>query len=219
MSTTRTASQPKQDRSRLTRQRLLETTVRCLAERGWSASTVSVIATEAGISRGALQHHFPTRETLVVAALEYMFEERRAAVERLGPPPGDSVTATAGPVDEAERVHDVVSTLVEVYTGDLFRAALHAWTAAAADEQVRSLIAPLERRFARSVHDQAVSQLGVDDSDPHVRTLIQATLDLARGLALADLLSDDSKRRHRIVATWSATLAGELGRSRPPTLS
>lgn len=210
MSTARTASQPKQDRSRLTRQRLLETTVHCLAERGWSASTVSVIASDAGISRGALQHHFPTREALVVAALEYMFEERRAVVEHLGPPPD-------GTVDEAERVHSVVSTLVEVYTGELFRAALHAWTAAAADEQVRSLIAPLERRFARSVHDQAVAHLGVDDSDPHVRTLIQATLDLARGLALADLLSDDSKRRRRIVRTWSDTLAAELGRSQPHT--
>ncbi|MGO1166956.1 MAG: TetR/AcrR family transcriptional regulator [Janibacter sp.] len=217
MSTARTTSQPKQDRSRLTRQRLLETTVRCLAERGWAASTVSVIASEAGISRGALQHHFPTREALVVAALEYMFEERRAVVERLGVPLDDAAASTDDSVDEGAHVHRVVSTLVEVYTGDLFRAALHAWTAAAADEQVRTLIAPLERRFARSVHEQAVAQLGVDDSDPHVRTLIQATLDLARGLALADLLSDDSKRRRRIVRTWSATLAGELGRSQPPT--
>lgn len=202
MSTARAATPPKQDRSRLTRQRLLEATVRCLAERGWAASTVSVIAHEAGISRGALQHHFPTREALVVAALEYMFQERRALVERLNPPRGG---------DDSDRVHAVVSTLIEVYTGDLFRAALHAWTAAAADEQVRSVIAPLERRFARSVHDLAVAHLGVDDSDPHVRTLIQATLDLARGLALADLLTDDSKRRRRIVRTWSATLASELG--------
>lgn len=204
MSITRTVSEPKQDRSRLTRQRLLEATVRCLAERGWSASTVSVIADEAGISRGALQHHFPTREALVVAALEYMFEERRVLVEQMPLPPTDSS-------DGAVRVHTVVSTLIEVYTGDLFRAALHAWTAAAADEQVREVIAPLERRFARSVHDLAVAHIGVDDSDPHVRTLIQATLDLARGLALADLLTDDSKRRRRIVTAWSATLAGELG--------
>lgn len=196
-----TASEPKQDRSRLTRQRLLEATVHCLAERGWPATTMTVIADEAGISRGALQHHFRTRETLVVAALEYMFEERRAVVDRMSPPGGDG----------ADRVHAVVSTLIEVYNGELFRAALHAWTAAAAEDQVREVIAPLERRFARSVHDLAVEHLGVDDADPHVRTLIQATLDLARGLALADLLTDDSKRRRRIVRTWSATLAQELG--------
>lgn len=200
MSTARPASEPKQDRSRATRQRLLESTVRCLAEHGWTAATVSVIAAEAGISRGALQHHFPTREALVVAALEYMFKERTALVERTSAPT----------VDGAERVHSVVSTLIDMYNGDLFRAALHAWTAAAADEQVREVIAPLERRFARSVHALAVLHLGVDDDDPHVRTLIQTTLDLARGLALADLLTDDSKRRQRIVRTWSRMLADEL---------
>lgn len=194
------AAGPKQDRSRLTRQRLLETTVRCLAERGWQHTTVSVVAQEAGISRGAAQHHFPTREKLVVAALEYVFEEQRAQVERTPQPTGH------GP----ERVHTVVRTLVGLYTGELFRAALHAWTAAAADENVREVITPLERRFARSVHTTAVAHLDVDDSDPHVRTLIQATLDLARGLALADLLTDDSKRRRRIVRAWSDVLAGEL---------
>lgn len=191
---------PKQDRSRLTRQRLLETTVRCLAERGWSATTVSVIAKEAGISRGAAQHHFPTREALVVAALEYVFDEQRAQVERTPPPSGH------GP----ERVHTVVRTLVDLYTGELFRAALHAWTAAAADAHVREVITPLERRFARSVHAAAVQHLDVDDSNPHVRTLIQATLDLARGLALADLLTDDSKRRRRIVRAWADVLVDEL---------
>ena len=63
----RAAGEPKQDRSRATRQRLLEATVHCLAELGWSAATVSVIADEAGISRGALQHHFPTRQELIAA--------------------------------------------------------------------------------------------------------------------------------------------------------
>jgi hypothetical protein len=41
---------------------------------------------------------------------------------------------------------------------------------------------------------------------PGVRESIQATLDLARGLGLANLLTDDSKRRHRITAEWSRIL-------------
>jgi AcrR family transcriptional regulator len=40
---------PKQDRSRVTRQRLLESAVTCLAELGWSGSTVSVVAAHAGV--------------------------------------------------------------------------------------------------------------------------------------------------------------------------
>jgi hypothetical protein len=55
-----------------------------------------------------------------------------------------------------------------------------------------------------------VRLLGADDSDPSVRALIQATLDMARGLALADVLTDDSRRRARVVRAWSGQLASAL---------
>jgi AcrR family transcriptional regulator len=193
-------SAPKQDRSRATRQRLLETTIRCLAQHGWEVSTVAFIAGEAGISRGAVQHHFRTREALIIAALEHMFAERAALLDAL-PDPGAS-----GP----DRVHTVVTGLVDAIGGELFRAALQVWTVAAADPELRSAVVPLERRFARGVHDRAVRLLRVDDSDPALRGLIQATLDLARGLALADVLTDDSRRRERVVRAWSNQLAAAL---------
>ena len=190
----------KQDRSRATRRRLLETAVRCLAEHGWAASTVGFIAAEAGISRGAVQHHFRTREALILAALEHMFEERAALLDALPDPSG------AGP----DRVHTVVQGLVDTIGGELFRAALQVWTVAAADPELRSAVVPLERRFARGVHSRAVRLLRADDSDPDLRALIQATLDLARGLALADVLTDDSRRRARVVRAWSDQLAAAL---------
>jgi AcrR family transcriptional regulator len=194
------AAEPKQDRSRQTRRRLLETTIRCLAAHGWEASTVGFIAAEAGISRGAVQHHFRTREALIVAALEHMFDERVALLDRFGDPAG------SGP----ERVHAVVCGLVEIVGGDLFRAALQVWTVAAADPELRAAVVPLERRFARGAHERAVRLLRVDDSDPELRGLVQATLDLARGLALADVLTDDSRRRARVVRAWSNQLAAAL---------
>jgi AcrR family transcriptional regulator len=191
---------PKQDRSRATRLRLLEATVRCLAQHGWEVSTVAFIAAEAGISRGAAQHHFRTREALIIAALEHLFAERAALLDALPDPGG------AGP----EHVHVVVSGLVEAIGGELFRAALQVWTVAAADPDLRSAVVPLERRFARGVHERAVRLLRVDDDDPTMRGLIQATLDLARGLALADVLTDDSRRRARVVRAWSTQLATVL---------
>lgn len=198
-------SAPKQDRSRATRRRLLETTIRCLARHGWEVSTVAFIAGEAGISRGAVQHHFRTREALIIAALEHMFAERAALLDAL-PDPDLADTDPAGP----ERVHTVVTGLVDAIGGELFRAALQVWTVAAADPELRSAVVPLERRFARGVHDRAVRLLRVDDADPEIRGLIQATLDLARGLALADVLTDDSRRRARVVRAWSARLADAL---------
>ncbi|WP_305092424.1 TetR/AcrR family transcriptional regulator [Prescottella sp. R16] len=192
---------PQQDRSRLTRHRLLEATVDCLAEFGWSATTVAVVAQRAGVSRGAAQHHFPTREDLITAALEFMFDGRMEQARR---------EVTELPGGEA-RTEAVVARLVDYYTGSLFKAALQVWTAAAADPALRARVLPLEERFGRVAHRAAVESLGVDDSDPGVRRLVQATLDFARGLGLADVLTDDSRRRAEIVRCWAAQLDVALG--------
>ncbi|AOW93145.1 TetR family transcriptional regulator [Rhodococcus sp. WMMA185] len=195
-------SEPKQDRSRVTRRHLLEETIDCLAEQGWAATTVSLVAQRAGVSRGAAQHHFPTREDLFTAALEVMFEARMEQARR---------EATDLPTG-AGRTEAVVSRLVEYYTGTLFKAALQVWTAAAADPELRARILPLEERFGRVAHRTAVEHLGFDDGDPIAHGLVQATLDLARGLGLADVLTDDSKRRAEVVRNWAAQLDAALPR-------
>lgn len=195
--------EPKQDRSRATRRHLLEATIDCLAESGWAATTVGVVAERAGVSRGAAQHHFRTREDLITAALEFMFDNRieRVRNERYDLPTG------------VGRTEAVVTRIVDHCTGNLFKAALQVWTAAAADPALRELLLPLEERFGRASHAVAVEQLGVDDSDPMAHRMVQATLDLARGLGLADVLTDDSARRREIVKHWAAHLDVVLGRA------
>ncbi|MFE1262231.1 TetR/AcrR family transcriptional regulator [Streptomyces albogriseolus] len=190
---------PKQDRSRATRQRLLEAAVACLAEHGWAGSTVSVVAERAGVSRGAAQHHFPTREDLFTAAVEYVAEERSTALRALFP--------------DGAAAHDrraVVAALVGLYTGPLFRAALHLWVAASDEEQLRPRVTELELRVGRDSHRIAVELLGADESRPGVRETVQGFLDMARGLGLATLLTDDTARRERVVTQWADLLDDAL---------
>jgi AcrR family transcriptional regulator len=182
---------PKQDRSRATRQRLLAAAVACLAERGWAGSTVSVVAERAGVSRGAAQDLF-------TAAVEYVAEERSTALRALFP---------EGAADRRA----VVAALVDLYTGPLFRAALHLWVAASDEEQLRPRVTELEGRVGRETHRIAVDLLGADESRPGVRESVQGLLDMARGLGLANLLTDDGARRERVVAQWAALLDEALG--------
>ncbi|MFB7863883.1 MULTISPECIES: TetR/AcrR family transcriptional regulator [unclassified Streptomyces] len=186
---------PKQDRSRATRQRLLEAAVACLAEHGWAGSTVSAVAERAGVSRGAAQHHFPTREDLFTAAVEYVAEERSQALRTL----------------PTQNRRAVVGALVDLYTGPLFRAALHLWVAASNEDQLRARVTELEARVGRESHRIAVELLGADESRPGVRESVQGLLDMARGLGLATLLTDDRARRERVVAQWAALLDEALG--------
>lgn len=188
---------PKQDRSRATRQRLLAAAVACLAEHGWAGSTVSVVAERAGVSRGAAQHHFRTREDLFTAAVEYVAEERSTALRALFP---------EGAADRRE----VVAALVDLYTGPLFRAALHLWVAASNEDQLRPRVTELEARVGRETHRIAVELLAADESRPGVRETVQGLLDMSRGLGLANLLTNDGGRRERVVAQWGEILNGVL---------
>lgn len=200
MTATATTRTPQQQRSRETRRRLLVATVESLAELGWAGSSVAVIAARAGVSRGATQHHFRTREDLITAALEYMAAQRLAEIRR----------GTADLGTGLDRTRAVLERLVDVYTGPLFTAALQAWAAAASDATLRAQIVPLENRIARAAHRAAIELLGVSEDRPGVRETVQAMLDLARGLGLADLLTDDSARRRRIIAHWATVLDAQL---------
>jgi hypothetical protein len=100
-----------------------------------------------------------------------------------------------------------------MYTGPLFRAALQVWTAASSQDALRARLVPLEAELGRRTHSVAVGLLAADESAAGVRESVQATLDLARGLGLADILHDDSRRRRRVLARWAAVLDGSLGRT------
>ncbi|MFE1560841.1 TetR/AcrR family transcriptional regulator [Streptomyces sp. NPDC058734] len=195
-----TGAVPKQARSRVTRRHLLEAAVSCLAEHGWAGSTVAVVAERAGVSRGAAQHHFPTRESLFTAAVEYVSEERSTALREL-------FQTTPAPRPRAA----VVEALVDLYTGALFRAALQLWVAASNEEQLRPQVVELEARVGRETHRIAVELLGADESLPGVRETVQGLLDMARGLGLANVLTDDTARRARVVAQWSKLIDAALG--------
>ncbi|ASU84944.1 TetR/AcrR family transcriptional regulator [Nocardiopsis gilva YIM 90087] len=172
----------------------------CLSDVGFSGATVGVVAKRAGVSRGAAQHHFRTREDLLTAALLHMSENRLAELRR----------RAADLPDGAARTGAVVEMLIDAYTGPEFSAALQLWAAAANDPRLRSQVIPLEEHVGREAHRAAVDLLGADETAPGVREAVQATLDLARGLGLASLLTDDEPRRRRVVGQWTRMLEETL---------
>ena len=189
--------EPQQERSRATQQRLLEATVECLVERGWSGATTTVIAERAGVSRGAQLHHYPTRAALVLAAVTHLADRR-----------ADELREEAGNLtaDRGERLDRVIDMLAALFTGPLFVAALELWVAARTDPELRSALVPLEDRVGREMHRLTVQLLEADETRPGVREAVQATLDLLRGLGVANLLHDDSRRRAQLLAAWKRQL-------------
>ena len=187
---------PQEERTRLMRARLLEACVDCLVEQGFAGTSTTLVSERAGVSRGAQLHHFPTKNDLVVAAVEHLTEVRgaelAAAASRL----------PSGP----RRTRAVLQMLGDHFASPVFTAALELWVAARTDPVLLAAVAPLEQRIGRETHRLTVELLGVDESVPGVRELVQATLDLVRGLGLAGTITEDARRRGRILDRWARTL-------------
>lgn len=65
------------DRTAATRRQILEATITCLQRDGYGAVTNNLVAEEAGVSRGAMMHHFPTRQDLLVATVGHAYGKLR----------------------------------------------------------------------------------------------------------------------------------------------
>jgi len=194
---------PQEERTRAMRARLLEATVELLVEKGYAGTSTTLVSERAGVSRGAQLHHFPTKQDLVVAAVKHVTEVR-----------GAELAAAARALPEGpRRTRALLKVLGDHFTSPVFTAALELWVAARTDPELLAEVAPLEQRVGRETHRMTVELLGADESRPGVRELVQATLDLVRGLGLADTISDDRRRRMRILDQWAATLDDALERA------
>lgn len=200
--TTRTPTRTSQEeRTRAMRARLLDATAELLVERGFGGTTTTLVSERAGVSRGAQLHHFPSKNDLVVAAVDHVTTVR-----------GRELAAAAARLPRGERrTRAVLGMLGDHVTAPVFTAALELWVAARTDPTLLAAVAPLEQQIGRETHRLAVELLGADEAVPGERELVQATLDLVRGLGLADTLGDDRARRARVLDRWADVLDTTLG--------
>jgi AcrR family transcriptional regulator len=71
----RRVRRPQAERSADTRAKLIDAAITCLHRTGYSATTVSTVAAEAGVSRGAMTHQFPAKTDLMLAVVQSVFEQ------------------------------------------------------------------------------------------------------------------------------------------------
>lgn len=76
---------------------LIEATIDSLAKRGYSETTMADVADGAGLSRGIVNFHFESKEKLLIATLQYMYDEYaahwRTAFDKAGDEPASRLKA------------------------------------------------------------------------------------------------------------------------------
>ena len=72
-------SMPKQAR----RKQLIEATIKCIAEKGLSGTTMADVTQQAGLSMGIVNLHFETKEKLLIETLRFISTEYTSGLTKI----------------------------------------------------------------------------------------------------------------------------------------
>lgn len=129
------------ERRATTRQSLLDATIACLTKDGYARMSTNDVVKLAGVSRGALVHHFPTKAELAVAALDGWLDSRIAEFEE--------EFATL-PTNE-RRAPAAIDVMWTLFKGPTFAAWLDLAAASRTDKRLRSKLIVVESKFYEGV--------------------------------------------------------------------
>lgn len=187
-----------EERSAATRARILAATVTCLVEAGYDGTTTTAVQETAGVSRGALMHHFPSKADLLVAAVRHLAEGRAA-----------ELAAAARALDSGpDRVGLAIDLLWRSFRGSLFTATMELWAASRTDPELRQALLVSERSL-RVVLDGLLTDLFGDQvaASPRFPEAVEMTLQFLRGAAMTAILRQNETRQQAVVDSWKCAFA------------
>ncbi len=181
------------ERTAETRLRILKAAANLIRRRGYARFRTAEVAAEAGLSRGAQLHHFPTKDSLVVATLEYVFEQAQMLSRR-------RAAAVNRPPDLIEAV---IEDAKEFFFSEHFMVAIDIVLSTSTDQAVRKQILDISRKARRPVEtawSEALAASGVPS--PVAADIVALTLGVVRGMALRTLWDNDPKWFDQLFTLW-----------------
>jgi len=176
---------------------LLEASVQVLAKKGYVGFRTIDVAERAQVSRGALTHHFPSKDELIIATLEYAFtgSAERGAVRAHRP---QSIDAT---------IAALIKDSQEFFFSDLFLIGLEFAALNLRDPDgpiqihaiSRSGRLPVETAWLEALIESGVPKAIAED-------VLWLTNSIIRGLAVRRLWLDDRPRFNRTLRMWQSII-------------
>lgn len=195
------------DRSAATRRQILEATIRCLDQWGYGAVTNIRVADAASVSRGAMMHHFPTRQALIVATIELSYANQSVfrATELAEVPPG---------LERFRRIMDLSYTTQRMPEG---MALNEIRIGSRSDPEIRKAVTPMmsaiSEDYVRMISEVA-KEAGLK-SNREMRGLIGTVAMASRALAINTFTYPSSKVAENVLWTLQCMredlIARELG--------
>ena len=143
MARQRVGARTQAERTAQTRGALIEATVAALVELGFARTTTTVVAAKAGVSLGALVHHFPSKSELMTATVTHLLERRQAEFRE------QMVAVGGGP----DRLDSAIDLLWTAFSGPTFVAWLELWVGGRRDPELAPALLHMQEQFRKSSRD------------------------------------------------------------------
>jgi AcrR family transcriptional regulator len=167
------------ERSASTRETLLQATTKCLFERGYGATTTILVAEEAGVSRGAMLHQFPSKADLMTFVVEEVYAQEVALYQEL-----------LGHIDDPrERLVAYPEAAWKVLSRPEGVAVLEIFQGSRSDTTLAAKLAPVQAKIDARAKEALQGQFPRGVYVP----LLQLIVGAARGLSVPQLVTHAGK--------------------------
>jgi AcrR family transcriptional regulator len=177
-------------KSASTRNSIVEAAIKSFVELGYASTTTTAIAERAGLSRGAMLHHFPSKVDIVRAAVDYLHAKRLKAIRK----------SNAKVPSEGDRVRQGVDAYWSHVQHPLFVAFFELSVAARTDPELASILRPAQEAFERESLQTTVDVFPEWHGDTEY---FELAFDLSRylleGMAISFLTHKETKRDKRVL--------------------
>ncbi len=183
-----------QTKSERTRTAILDAALECFYEFGYFNTTTADIARQAGVSRGAMLHHFPTRAALIEAAVEHINQLRLDMFTRA------ETRAQEGA--EHTRVAEGIDAYWRQLKTRVFVVFHELKVAARTDRELAEVLKPALKAYNHALADASANVFSdLAQSEAFVRTSFM-TQYLLEGMAVAQIFGDGTEVPEKMLLDW-----------------
>src|SRR3546814_455592 len=173
------------ERSEEMRERVAHATFEVIAARGFSGLRTAAVAEQAGVSQGALLHHFETKNGLTLATVEFAFARASAKTEAI---------IAQGLAKGIDPIDMMLSDFRLFFFNDDFWVSLDITINASKDPELKEGIREIVPRYRLGVYQRWVDILSENGwSTPDAEEIVRMRAALTNGLGIRTLFRTEEQ--------------------------
>jgi AcrR family transcriptional regulator len=194
-----------------TRIAILEATLDCLADIGYAQTTAEKIARRAGVSRGAMTHHFKACADVFEAAAQFVIERRADEYDRMI----GRIRVHPSGMPGLDDMRDTMAVLQSYFALPSFLALNELQRGARTDAAFRRAMVPLEKALDKKISDSMVKHFPfLSEVEETRQVLMDLILSSLRPAAIGMAPALTGARLRRMLDQLAAVALREISNAR-----